>query len=211
MRIWNDPGFEPEVGSLATFPIYEIWSQSVCKFYEVSCKSLNIFANYSFTIKITNKHDVALKYTCMGLHSYNRLCNINPKAKGLRHFKVDPITKNYSEFSYLSGYLWGKQQKIWNIWDYFIIKKTTTENMALGQEFVQGDLNFFLGALHPFCSQKPLENIDLINLWYSILIFSAFFAYLKWHGQGLFKNVLFFNFWTNFFWQTFLLYNWILR
>ena len=147
----------------------------------------------------------------MGLHSYNRLCNINPKAKGLRHFKVDPITKNYSEFSYLSGYLWGKQQKIWNIWDYFIIKKTTTENMALGQEFVQGDLNFFLGALHPFCSQKPLENIDLINLWYSILIFSAFFAYLKWHGQGLFKNVLFFNFWTNFFWQTFLLYNWILR
>jgi len=32
---------------------------------------------------------------------------------------------------------------------------------------------------------------------------------LKWHGQGLFKNVKYLIFWTIFVWQTFLLYSWI--
>ena len=32
---------------------------------------------------------------------------------------------------------------------------------------------------------------------------------MKWHGEGLVKNVYFILFWT-FYFQTFLLYNWIL-
>ena len=40
--------------------------------------------------------------------------------------------------------------------------------------------------------------------------FAKCFAYLKWHGQGLFKN-LYFIISGNFVLQTFLLYNWILQ
>ena len=42
------------------------------------------------------------------------------------------------------------------------------------------------------------------------LNFAQICAYLKWHGQGLFKKCIFIIY-LEFFLQTFLLYNWILQ
>lgn len=158
MRIWNDPGFEPEVGSLATFPIHEIWSQSVCKFYEVSCKSLNIFANYSFRIKVTNKHDVALKYTCMGLHSYNRLCNINPRQRvydTLKSTQSRKITRNF----HISLDICGGSSKRFEIFEIILsLRKLQLKIWPLARNLSRGTLIFFWGLCTHFAPKNPWKT-----------------------------------------------------
>jgi len=61
--------------------------------------------------------------------------------------------------------------------------------------------------LHKFCEKKCkffANNLSKeICTFLVFLDFAKFFAYLKWHGQGLFKNVYFFIFWTNFFGKQF--------
>ena len=76
--------------------------------------------------------------------------------------------------------------------------------------------------MHKFCKKKNCKffanNLSkeictflvFLNYTSGYLNFANIFAYLKWHGQGLFKNRHFIIFWT-FFSQTFSLYNWIFK